>query len=57
MEETHGAEGGHAEYVFFSSIGDCLVFADMVPIVYVYRLCLEYARLVADDRDAMSLGI
>ncbi|KAF9043640.1 hypothetical protein BDZ89DRAFT_1059561 [Hymenopellis radicata] len=23
--------------------------------IYVYRLCLEYARLVADDRDAMSL--
>lgn len=35
-------------------------FADFSPnfsyinAVYVYRLCLEYARLWADDRDAMT---
>ena len=28
---------------------------DKLTTVYVYRLCLEWARLNADDRDSMSL--
>ena len=26
----------------------------LIPTAYVYRLCLEYARLWSDDRDGMS---
>ena len=27
------------------------------PTAYMYRLCLEYARLWADDREAMSFSL
>ena len=34
------------------------VCADTVKTsVYVYRLCLEYARLWADDRDSMNFSL
>lgn len=29
----------------------------MTPTAYVYRLCLEYARLSADNRDTMDFKL
>lgn len=29
----------------------------LVPAAYVYRLCLEYARLWSDDREKMSFSL
>ena len=37
----------------FSCLHIYCYFPQMIA-AYVYRLCLEYARLWADDRDAMS---
>lgn len=39
-----------------SSLLAAILFAD-IRLAYVYRLCLEYARLSADDRDSMNFSL
>lgn len=42
-------------YIF--SFQERLLMAPPHLAAYVYRLCLEYARLWSDDRDAMSFSL
>jgi hypothetical protein len=54
VEEDHWEDDRYGRLV--SDISHPLIMANspVALTAYVYRMCLEYARLWADDRDSMA---